>query len=105
MKNNSRCRGSEARACLGCWRLFWLERRAASEERKEVVVVWMVYSLAHQQVGLTYTEWDSPRVCEQLNACSDPYCKITYKGMAAGEMTQKGKRSLADRSSQHPCKC
>lgn len=77
----------------------------ASEERKEVVVVWMVYSLAHQQVGLTYREWDSPRGCEQLNACSDPYSKITYKGMVAVEVTQGVKHSLADRSSQHPCKC
>ena len=77
----------------------------ASEERKEVVEVWMVHSLAHQQVSLTYRERDSPRGCELLNACSDPYGKITYIGKAAGEVTRGEKRSLADRNSQHPCKC
>lgn len=54
----------------------------------------VVYSLAHQQVGLTYGEWDSPRVCELLNPCSDPYSKITSIGMVAGEVTQRVKRAL-----------
>lgn len=72
--------------------------------------IWVVHtkSLAHQQVSLTYREWDSLRGCELLNAYSVSYSKITYIGMTAGEVTGRGggvKCSLADRNSQHPCKC
>lgn len=58
--------------------------------------IWVVHtkSLAHQQVSLTYREWDSPKGCEQLNACSVSYNKITYIWMAAGEVTGVGVKVL-----------
>lgn len=58
--------------------------------------IWVVHtkSLAHQQVSLTYREWDSPRGCELLSAYSVSYSKITYIWMVAGEVTGVGAKVL-----------